>query len=92
MVAGAELLLAPGQTDGQASPGGLLAGVRYLGHGGGHPAGDAHVGAFLENVEEVVQLLFVSVAVAGGERVEHGDLAGAGRGVEHWRGESSPQS
>ena len=41
MVAGAELLLAPGQTDGQASPGGLLAGVRYLGHGGRHPASHA---------------------------------------------------
>ena len=44
-----QLLRGPGHLDGLAWPGGLLRRVRDPGHGAGHPRGDAHLGAALEN-------------------------------------------
>ena len=84
MIARAQLLLSPGETDGLPGPGGGLAGRRDLGDGPGHLGRDGHPGPGLQDVQEVVQLLSVAVTVAGGEGVKHRDLAGAGGSVEHW--------
>ena len=83
MIARAQLILSPGETDGLSGPGGGLAGGRDLGHGPGHPPRDAHLGSGLDHVQEVVQLSSVAVRVTGGEGVEHRDLGGTGGRVEH---------
>ena len=50
------------------------------------PVRDAHGGAGLHHVQEVVELVLVSVRVARGEGVVDGDLAGAALVVLNWGG------